>query len=41
MDEMIESCIPFCLEAGVYGDAQSARAAMQAFFPKLKRWAAQ
>lgn len=39
MEEVIEICIPFCLEAGEYPDAETARAAMMAFFPKLKRWA--
>ena len=39
MDEMIETCIPFSLEAGVYKTADEARAAMKAYFPKLKRWA--
>jgi len=40
MEEMVEGCIPFCLEAGVYPDADAARAGMMAFFPQLKRWAA-
>jgi len=39
MDEMIEICIPFCLEAGAYRDADEARAAMRVSFPTLKRWA--
>ena len=39
MDEMIEACVPICVEEGVYGDADAARAAMRAFFPTLKRWA--
>ena len=39
MDEMIETCVPFCLEAGEYKDAGEARAAMRESFPKLKRWA--
>lgn len=38
MEEMIESCIPHVLEAGVYPDADTARAAMREYFPKLKRW---
>jgi len=38
MDEMIETCIPFCLEAGVYKDADEARADMAAVFPAMKRW---
>ena len=39
VDEMIETCIPFYLEAGVYQDADQARIAMRDYFPKLKRWA--
>jgi len=39
MDEMIETCVPFSLEAGAYKDADEARAAMRASFPALKRWA--
>ena len=39
MYEMIEACIPFCIEAGVYKDADEAQAAMHDYFPKLKRWA--
>jgi len=38
MEEAIESCIAPCLEAGVYPDADTARAAMKEFFPQLKRW---
>ena len=38
MAEMIETCIPFVMEAGVYPDKDAARQAMQAFFPTLKRW---
>ncbi|MCL2351879.1 MAG: zinc ribbon domain-containing protein [Firmicutes bacterium] len=39
MEGMIEACIPFTLEAGAFGSADEARAAMAAEFPKLKRWA--
>lgn len=39
MADMIETCIPFVVEANVYPDAESARAAMHAYFPSLKRWA--
>jgi predicted transcriptional regulator YdeE len=39
MEETIEACIQPCIEAGVYKDAESARADMRSFFPKLKRWA--
>ncbi|MCQ1530441.1 zinc ribbon domain-containing protein [Lutispora thermophila] len=38
MEEMIENCIPFTLEAGVYPDENAARAAMLEYFPNLKRW---
>ena len=38
MEEMIESCVPFMLEAGTFTDADQARAAMRAFFPTLQRW---
>jgi len=37
MEQMIESCVPFCREH--YGSDEAARAAMQAVFPTLKRWA--
>lgn len=37
MEEMIESCVPFCRDH--YGSDEAARAAMQEIFPKLKRWA--
>jgi len=37
LEEMIESCIPFCWEQ--YVDDDAARADMRARFPKLKRWA--
>ena len=36
MEEMIESCIPFCREH--YESDEAARADMTAFFPTLKRW---
>jgi predicted transcriptional regulator YdeE len=39
MEETIEACIQPCIDAGVYKDAESARASMRSFFPKLKRWA--
>ncbi|NLY89684.1 MAG: transcriptional regulator [Firmicutes bacterium] len=38
MEEMIEICIPHTLQAGVYSDENTARAAMREYFPKLKRW---
>jgi hypothetical protein len=36
---MIETCIPFSLEADEYKNVDEARAAMRQSFPKLKRWA--
>ena len=38
MEEMIESCIPHCLKAGIYPDEETARAEMLKMFPALKRW---
>jgi len=38
MEEMIEQCIPHALEAGVYPNADTARAKMSEFYPTLKRW---
>ena len=38
MDEMIEACIPFVINGQPYNTEEEARAAMQAFFPSLKRW---
>jgi hypothetical protein len=38
MEQVIESCIPFEIKAGVYKDAQTARKAMLEYFPKMKRW---
>lgn len=37
MEQMIESCIPFCIDE--YKSAEAARADMMKNFPKLKRWA--
>ena len=39
MEEMIELCAPYAVQAGKYKDADEARTAMREFFPKLKRWA--
>ena len=39
MEQMIEFCAPYCVEIGVYKDADEAQAAMREYFPKLKRWA--
>lgn len=38
MEQMIETCVPFTLEAGAFANAEDARAAMQSQFPTLKRW---
>ncbi len=38
MEEMINTCIPFALEAGTYPDAKTAREVMLSYFPALKRW---
>lgn len=38
MDEMVEHCIPHTINAGVFPDAETARASMLEFFPNLKRW---
>jgi len=37
MEEMIETCIPFMVEA-TEKDADHCRAMMQEWFPTLKRW---
>ncbi len=39
MAQMIEVCAPYTVEAGVYKTKEEAVAAMNAFFPTLKRWA--
>ena len=39
LEEMIESCIPFIVEDGVYAkDNESAREMLAEFLPTLKRW---
>jgi hypothetical protein len=39
MEEMIESCIPFLVEDGVFAkDEESARKLLTEFLPTLKRW---
>ncbi len=38
LDEMIETCIPFSIEGGVYPDEDTARKGMKGYFPQLKRW---
>lgn len=40
MENMIEICIPFAMEEGVYQSAEEAREKMRAYFPTLKRWKA-
>ena len=37
MEEMIETCIPFCRD--IYESDEAARAAMMVSYPELKRWA--
>ena len=37
MEEMIESCLPFCVESG-FPSEEAARAEMLKVFPALKRW---
>jgi len=39
MEQMVEACIPFVIEAGVFKTADEARADMLQSYPKLKRWA--
>ena len=38
MEEMIESCAPFIVEAGEAPDAESAKKMLEEFLPTLKRW---
>lgn len=38
MEEMIESCIPFEIKAGVYNDENTAGEQMTHYFKTLKRW---
>ena len=39
MEQMIDFCVPYAVEHGVYPTAEEARSGMMAYFPKLKRWA--
>jgi len=39
MEEMVEICIPFVIEAGVFKTADEARADMLVSYKSLKRWA--
>ena len=39
MEEMIDICVPYAVKAGKYKDEETARAAMMAMFPTMKRWA--
>ena len=38
MEEMIETCIPFAMEAKAFPDENAARDAYNQLFPTLKRW---
>ena len=38
LEEMIETCVPFVVEAGECPDEASARKMLQEFLPTLKRW---
>jgi len=38
LEEMIESCVPHVVEAGVVSDADTARKMLQEHLPTLKRW---
>lgn len=38
MEEMIETCVPFVSKGDPYPDEETARKAMQEYFPQLKRW---
>lgn len=39
MEEMIEFCVPHMVSGNQEMTEAAARASMQAFFPRLKRWA--
>ena len=38
LEEMIETCVPFLVEAGECPDVESARKMLSEFLPTLKRW---
>jgi hypothetical protein len=38
MEEMIETCVPFVSKGDPWPDEETARKAMQEFFPQMKRW---
>lgn len=38
MEEMIEQCVPFWVEADPSMTPEKARTSMKEFFPTLKRW---
>lgn len=38
MEEMIHFCVPFVSKGNPYPDEETARKAMQEYFPNLKRW---
>jgi len=40
LEEMIESCVPFIVEAGECPDAESARKMLYELLPTFKRWKA-
>ena len=40
MDEMIEQCVPHCINGNPWPDEATARAEMAKIFPSLKRWSA-
>lgn len=39
LEEMVESCIPFALQAGRYSDQEAARRGLMRELKNLKRWA--
>ena len=39
LEEMIEICAPYVVEAGEASDLEGARAMLQSALPQLKRWA--
>ncbi|MGG6312495.1 zinc ribbon domain-containing protein [Paenibacillus macerans] len=38
MEEMIEQCLEYGGDSGMFADKAKAKATMQAWFPTLKRW---
>lgn len=39
VESVVDVCAPYKVQAGVYPDVETARAAMMEYFPSLKRWA--